>query len=239
MKKTMPSKKHERGITIYTVIIMMLLGMLLALWASRTAIFSEMITGNDADYQRAFEAAQAMIQDAQQDIYRNLYDKHQSPKRKDGVATLPADQASFIDWASQMPAPSYCRHGVCLRITGAENFWDDEAALTSMLATGARYGTYSGATGAADTNPILNLTAPNKGAWYWIEPIQFKGSEIGSKQSVLEGKFAASPQADMVFRITSVAFGIKGSSDSIEISDRSKTMAVIQTIVALPPNPGE
>lgn len=237
--KKISTQKNQRGITIYTVIVVMLLSMLLALWASRTAIFSELVTGNDADYQRAFEAAQAMIQDAQQDIYRNLYDKNQPTTRQGSTTTLPANQASFIDWASQMTTPPHCSDGVCLRIIGAENFWDDETALASMLATGARYGTYSGAATATDKNPILNFDAPNKGAWYWIEPIQFKGSEIGSKQSLLEGKVAASPQADMVFRITSVAFGLKGSSDSIDIADRSKTMAVIQTIIALPPNPGE
>lgn len=223
----MPHKKYERGITVYTVIIVMLLTMLLGLWASRTAIFSEIITGNDADYQRAFEAAQAMIQDAQQDIYRNLYEKNKSSTRKGSITTLPDDHTRFIEWAAQLSPPTYCSNGVCLRITGAENFWDDEAALASMLATGARYGTYSGATAAADRNPILNLTAPNKGAWYWIEPIQKKTSTTGL------------PSANMLFRITSIAFGIKGSSDSNEIADRSKTMAVIQTIVEFPPISGE
>lgn len=37
-------------------------------WASRTSLFNEMLVGNDADYQRAFEAAQALIQDAELDI---------------------------------------------------------------------------------------------------------------------------------------------------------------------------
>jgi Tfp pilus assembly protein PilX len=34
----------------------------------RTSLFNELIVGNDADYQRAFEAAQAILQDAELDI---------------------------------------------------------------------------------------------------------------------------------------------------------------------------
>ena len=53
---------------LFVVIVFVLLTMLAALWASRTALFGEMIVGNDADYQRAFEAAQALLQDAELDI---------------------------------------------------------------------------------------------------------------------------------------------------------------------------
>ena len=59
------SRKNQQGISLYVVIVIVLLSMLLALWASRTALFNEMIVGNDADYQRAYVAAQAMIQDAE------------------------------------------------------------------------------------------------------------------------------------------------------------------------------
>ena len=53
-----PAAPHrERGIALFVVIVFVMLSMLLALWASRTAIFNEMVVGNDADYQRAFEAA--------------------------------------------------------------------------------------------------------------------------------------------------------------------------------------
>ena len=48
------SRKNQQGISLYVVIVIVLLSMLLALWSSRTALFNEMIVGNDADYQRAF-----------------------------------------------------------------------------------------------------------------------------------------------------------------------------------------
>ena len=62
------SRKHQQGISLYIVIVIVLLSTLLALWSSRTSIFNEMIVGNDADYQRAYEAAQATMQDAKTDI---------------------------------------------------------------------------------------------------------------------------------------------------------------------------
>jgi len=216
--------------------------MLLALWASRTAIFSEKITGNDADYQRAFEAAQSMIQDAQDDIYRNLYQKNSTPTRTGNITVLPANQSSFIEWASSMPSTSpNCKDGICLRMTGAENFWDDEATFESMMQVGARYGSYSGNSKDNDSNPILLFSKFKQGAWYWIEPIQFRGSEIGDKQAVLNDGITAPIQTDLVFRITAIALGLKGAieNDSGEITDRSKTMAVIQSVIALPPNIGE
>ena len=56
-----PYPAQQRGVALFIVIIFVMLSMLLALWASRTAWFNEMIVGNDADYQRAFEAAQASL----------------------------------------------------------------------------------------------------------------------------------------------------------------------------------
>ena len=65
----MPKRqKYQHGVALFVVIVIVMLSMLLALWASRTSWFGEMLVGNDADYQRAFEAAQAMIQDAELDI---------------------------------------------------------------------------------------------------------------------------------------------------------------------------
>ena len=86
-----PAAPHrERGIALFVVIVFVMLSMLLALWASRTAIFNEMVVGNDADYQRAFEAAQSLIQDAELDI------------RSTGGVTL----ASFDQYDSTTPSES-------------------------------------------------------------------------------------------------------------------------------------
>lgn len=61
-------RRFQNGVALFTVIVFIMLSMLLALWASRTSLFNEMVVSNDADYQRAFEAAQALLQDAELDI---------------------------------------------------------------------------------------------------------------------------------------------------------------------------
>ena len=46
------SLRHgQRGVALFIVIVFVLLSMLLALWASRTSMFNELVVGNDADYQ--------------------------------------------------------------------------------------------------------------------------------------------------------------------------------------------
>ena len=77
------SLHHQRGISLFVVIVLVMLSMLLALWGARTSLFSEMIVGNDADYQRAFEAAQALIQDAEFDI---------RTEQSDGTPCIPSGQ---------------------------------------------------------------------------------------------------------------------------------------------------
>ena len=64
------SKKHQQGISLIVILVVVMLAMLLALWAARSALFNQIIVSNDADYQRAFSAAQAMLQDAELDILR-------------------------------------------------------------------------------------------------------------------------------------------------------------------------
>ena len=61
------SEKKQVGSALYIVMVMLLAASLLAIWAARGALFQEWLAGNDADYQRAFEAAQLLMQDAEMD----------------------------------------------------------------------------------------------------------------------------------------------------------------------------
>ena len=53
--QSMPLPLHQRlrprqqGVALFVVIVFVMLSMLLALWASRTSLFNEMVVGNDAD----------------------------------------------------------------------------------------------------------------------------------------------------------------------------------------------
>ncbi|WP_342721615.1 PilX N-terminal domain-containing pilus assembly protein [Acidovorax sp. FHTAMBA] len=186
-----PRLRHQRGVALFVVIVFVMLSMLLALWASRTSMFNEMVVGNDADYQRAFEAAQALIQDAELDIRGEKADGSDCriPTVMDcrggrsGIAQIPL-QMEGKDGAAELWADlegitsgPRCLNALCLKRTGRQDFWNNtndktdplvDFTLTEMMMPniGARYGEYSGATLSADAadpsgNPILRDRSAN------------------------------------------------------------------------------
>ena len=236
-------RANQRGVALFVVIVFVLLTMLAALWASRTALFGEMIVGNDADYQRAFEAAQALLQDAELDIREEHADG--TPWRQsDAARTLNAPCEANSDICrtkADLPRPpetaedlgdllahlktqsTGCQHGLCLKRTGNQDFWNDTATLTAMTAAnvGARYGQYTGASkgdSSNPANPILQQTGAGKGGWYWIEVLPYDQSSKSS--GVIVGGSGATNldllrlnlKPHVVYRITALAQGLKPNS---------------------------
>ena len=195
--------QRQRGISLIVVIVFVMLSMLLALWASRTSMFNEMVVGNDADYQRAFEAAQALIQDAELDIRGEKADGSDcriptATACRGGnpsFAQIPLEAKEVADLLAELEDISTgprCRDALCLKRTGRQDFWNntgaaadlttpgEDVSLEQMMTSvagnriGARYGQYSGASVSAGTNPILRDTsAANRGGWYWIEVLPY------------------------------------------------------------------
>ena len=236
-------RANQRGVALFVVIVFVLLTMLAALWASRTALFGEMIVGNDADYQRAFEAAQALLQDAELDIREEHADG--TPWRQsDAARTLNAPCEANSDICrtkADLPRPpetaedlgdllahlktqsTGCQHGLCLKRTGNQDFWNDATTLTAMTAAnvGARYGQYTGASkgdSSNPANPLLQETGAGKGGWYWIEVLPYDQSSKSS--GVIVGGSGATNldllrlnlKPHVVYRITALAQGLKPNS---------------------------
>ena len=170
--------------------------MLLALWASRTSLFNEMIVGNDADYQRALEAAQALLQDAELDIRRESPDgltACTAANCRDNMSVfkipVKGEVTQLLDDLNQQATK--CKDGLCTKRAGRQDFWHatnatvlaaGEVKLSDMTKPniGARYGQYSGATvgdpsdPTKTANPILaDTSADNRGGWYWIEVLPY------------------------------------------------------------------
>lgn len=224
------SRPAQRGVALFVVIVFVLLSMLLALWASRTSLFNEMVVGNDADYQRALEAAQAMLQDAEQDIRLSLESPDTSPLCTTGANVCRVATPIQIPQAKESPSGLLgilnaatvtvgCSHGLCTRREGAVDFWNT-ADLAKMVKAGARYGQYTigdkyGDDSDKPANPVLaDRSADDKGAWYWIEVLPYDES---SKNSNL---FVGGPtnllplniDPSVVYRITALAYGRKPST---------------------------
>lgn len=223
-------RQRQRGVALFVVIVLVMLSMLLALWASRTSLFNELLVGNDADYQRAFDAAQALLQDAELDIRGE--NANGTPCSGSGdicrtstVDKIPLEEKDVTALLSTLKSltPTQCRNGLCAKRTGKQDFWNNTDAskgptLAQMTAAtvGARYGQFTGAaTGSptASANPILYASAADKGGWYWIEVLPYtifkgEGLIVDSPSDILE--FNLKP--NVVYRITALAYGQKSTS---------------------------
>lgn len=235
-------RRSQRGVALFVVIVFVLMSMLLALWASRTSMFNELVVGNDADYQRAFEAAQALLQDAELDIRGeradglacDANDVSALPDevcRRGNVTKIPLEAqelSPLMAFLNQQPVR--CRHGLCTRRTGRQDFWNNTtvtdaaagefplSALTVNLPAdrvGARYGQYTGAltgSSASPANPILaDTSAANRGGWYWIEILPYDESSKSSNliQGSGTGLLPLNLTPSVVYRITALAYGRK------------------------------
>ena len=229
-----PGFKRQRGISLFVIMVIVLLSMLLALWASRTSWFGELVVGNDADYQRALEAAQAMLQDAELDIRRSKADGSECEnltgtgdlcRADSAVLKFPAEEKNVGRLLDALAAqPTGCQHGLCRKRTGAQDFWENTTTLNAMRAAGvgARYGQYTGAAvGAAGdlgSNSILkDRLAAASGAWYWIEVLPYttsagtSGLITGGSQSVVALHMIPS----VAYRVTALASGRKPNSQVV------------------------
>ena len=227
-EQAMKKYKNQQGISLFIVIVLVLMSMLLALWASRTALFNELIVSNDTDYQRTFEAAQVMLQDAELDIRQGW---------ELGTNQRAAVSSTFYPTAhDELDALTYtldaqttkCFNGICQFRTGAQDFWNDPTTMSAMIAAdiGARYGQYTGASAGTSSNPILADTTAGRGAWYWVETIKYEPKATGS--GLLAGAEPEVVNAQVFYRITAIARGLKPS-----------TQVVLQNIVAFPSISGE
>lgn len=219
-----PALARQRGISLFVVLVVVLLSTLLALWASRSSLLNEMVVGNDADYQRAFEAAQAMIQDAELDIQGlQANGARCQPSASSTNICRPAAHTTiffpeeikeFGPLMSALEADSTkCQNGICQKRTGVQDFWRHSSTLDPMLEKGARYGQYTGATTAesnTSSNPILNDRGTNSGAWYWVEVMRYAdANKVLMATDPGANMFAYAPAASnpFVYRITALSKG--------------------------------
>jgi len=237
-----PPPLRQRGVSLLIVLIFVMLTMLLTLWASRTALFNEMVVGNDADWQRSFEAAQTLLQDAELDIHGMRANGSLctpgggSSKvcRASGVLQIPLELGGgqdgvFTLFNSLEPLPKEgrrCKDALCLKPERDQrsDFWNDKRILKKMQETGARYGTYTGAkvgSSSAPGNPILAETGSDKGGWYWVEVMRL--NKASSAKRIIadyanEGNnwiVNINSTPPVIYRITALANGRKPNTQVV------------------------
>lgn len=207
---TRPTRRtRQQGVAMVTVLVMMLLSLLLVMGGSRVGLLNERVSGNSTDYQRAFEAAEAVLADARLDLA--------CAAGRCGTRAannwVPCDTGSHGDLQTLLAANNPpCSNGICNDLGTATNgdpatsFWANAAQLTAFTAVGrpARFGQFTGTviTAAQAVNPqLLN------NSWYWIEVLPY-ASSVASRQGHLNGQVAApNSSCPFVYRVTVVSQG--------------------------------
>jgi type IV pilus assembly protein PilX len=229
--------RRQRGISLFVVMVIVLLASLLAVWAARSTLFGEMVVGADADYQRAFEAAQMVLQDAELDIQGLRANGSKCVgtilsldvcRKIGGTARFPAETQEVGQLLAELKsATGGCKNGLCSKFVDAQDIWNSKNAnYANRIANAARYGQYTGAVIGSQANDLLAIGnsgdnkgsillqtgTGNAGAWYWIEVLPYQ--EAAEFASLIEG--ASTPGAaafnlkpSVIYRITVLVRGFR------------------------------
>lgn len=244
-------RQRQRGVSLLVVMVMVLLSMLLVLGGSRVALLNESLVSNDTDYQRAFEAAQAMLADAELDLLGRAVNggpcAGAACRTPASAVFFPRDLDEYQDLEDTLRAAAVggtppCRNGICLDLGnqtsgdtttsfwnnpgGTDATWNNNRTLATFTATEAgfnrRAASYGQYTGAAAGATGNPLLAANPPrAWYWVEVLRYHTAGATGNFS---GFWAPSASEPFVFRITALAQGLKPGS-----------MAVVQSFIVPDP----
>lgn len=213
----------QQGVSLFAVMVMLLLSLLLVLGSTRVGLLNEKMAGNSADYQRAYEAAEALLKDATIDI-SCLNASTESPcTGRTGLTNLTCDGPQGQELLTVLSANTPpCQNGICSDLGELVNgdpdtsFWSpkntsDWNALTADN-VGARFGQYTTGEPAANTaiNPILRGQAR-----YWIELLPYGGSEGGRSVASENSVVVDTANCPYVFRITAAAKGLKPGTTAV------------------------
>jgi type IV pilus assembly protein PilX len=214
--------RRQQGVSLLTVMVVMLLGLLMVLGSSRVTLLNEKMAGNSTDYQRAYEAAEALLSDARLD----LACLNGGCITRAAVTQFTCDVAQFGDLQAQLATLNPpCRDGICLdlgtEVNGnpATSFWNNAARFTTFTTgnRGVRFGQYT-------NSPVIAANAVNPllvgNGWYWIEILPYGASAGGrsvvSEQSFLGGAaFKPDKNCEYMFRVTAVAQGRKPGTSAV------------------------
>ncbi|MGJ7498946.1 pilus assembly PilX family protein [Variovorax sp. ZT5P49] len=193
----------QHGFSLFVVMIMLLLSALLVIGGARMAQLLESVAGNQREHQRAFEAAEAALLDAERDIrqlaFASATQTYVACSALPGARCRKADEGRvFPDrdtgWVTAYAADGAdsCERGICYFSASdsvaaafrseAHRFWARDAYANKY----ASYGQFTGA--PSDGNPAL------ASARYWIEVIDRRNSKYP------------------LYRITAVAMGARSAS---------------------------
>ena len=212
------SRQRQRGISLFTILVLLLLTMLLVLGAMRLSLFNESIVGNQADAQRAYAASEALLRNAEADIRANGL--HCAANA--ASCRFPRDMQDYMDMALASQgtcSDTAANKGVCMPSSPNERKFQADYIMATQAgeteapamsqSTAASYTTFAEAAKSGDAD--LSLAA-SKGQ-YWVEVYPY--NVAGSAQFDSSTYPIPDNTYPFIFRITARAEGLKSGTVSI------------------------
>lgn len=209
---------RQSGATLLIVMVMLLLAALVVLASTRGNWLNDKLITAEADRQRAFLAAEALVRDAELDIRGLRVDGNPCPtpsgtamgcrSRLNGMGFFPLELDDFdLIQALVAGQPDGCIRGLC--VPAAPDALTDAlgtaAGLERLKGSAALYGQFTGADGGAAGHPLLNADSPS--GWYWVEVLHYSAASLISAGS--QGLPVPDPAQPFVYRIHAVVEGLR------------------------------
>ena len=204
---------RQRGFSLFIVFIILLLSVLLVIGGARVSVLLEAMTGSRREYDRAFEAAEAGLLDAQRDIDRLFYSSTSKTYEHCVGASVSTDVCRSTPGLRAYPdvdtnglaayEQDTCKDGICifassLGVSGipspAVQFWTNVTyRAASMPAT---FGQFTGAPIPTEGREALLNTK------YWIEVI---------------ARPTSSKTGAFIYRITALSTGTQAVDNGTQV----------------------
>jgi type IV pilus assembly protein PilX len=183
-----PNHRLQRGASLIMVLLILVVVSMLGVGGAQIALMSERGARNDRDQQMAWQAAEAGLIDAENDIWNPAV-----------TSTRRAvfDGKSIADFPSSGCGTSGNALGLCAAVSTGKPAWLT-ADFTSSAATTA-FGTFTSASFESGGAGIQPAQVPR----YIIEPVI---SQTGD---------AANPEQEVLYRVTSMGFGPRADIQSV------------------------
>ena len=234
--------RRQRGISMFVVLMVVLLALVLVLGGLSAGSLNEALVGNQSDAQRAYGAAQALLDTAQRDILLNglgcdaiglnasggnaNFKAGTPPVSAKCTLRFPRNTDDYNEMAGgSAPGRGHCASGVCISSSPADPLFEgdtiDSGNNAQQWDNGAGYDNSaitvldgSGATAYGGTAKVgsVFLSEAIQGR-YWVEIFPYNTNSVA-----IEGVGNApvpSAAYPFIFRITAKARGLKDGTTAV------------------------
>ena len=181
----------QSGASLIMVLLILVVVSMLGIGGAQIALMSERGARNDRDQQMAWQAAEAGLIDAENDIWNPAVT---STRR------VVFDGKSVADFPSSGCGTSGNARGLCAAVSSGKPAWlTADFTVTSSGAATTAFGTFTSASFESGGAGIQPAQVPR----YIIEPVI---SQTGD---------AANPEQEVLYRVTSMGFGPRADIQSV------------------------